>query len=240
NIYDDAGFFAGYSQLARSRHGLDGAPEWPAIQALLPPLAGARVVDLGCGFGWFARWARARGAAEVLGIDLSDRMLARARALTDDPGIAWRQADLETLALPPARFELAYSALAFHYLVDFARLAGMVHQALAPGGRFVFTIEHPVYMASTRPGWVAREDGDRAWPVDHYAEEGPRSTDWLAPGVIKQHRRLSTTVNALLAAGFALTGLDEWAPTPAQLAAQPALRDEMDRPMMLLVSARRG
>ena len=53
NIYDNAGFFAGYSQLRRSVDGLDGAPEWPTIRSMLPDLGGKRVVDLGCGFGWF-------------------------------------------------------------------------------------------------------------------------------------------------------------------------------------------
>lgn len=56
NIYDTPAFFAGYQQLPRAVHGLDGAPEWPALQALVPPLQGLRVVDL----GWFCRWARSR------------------------------------------------------------------------------------------------------------------------------------------------------------------------------------
>src|SRR5262249_42418522 len=71
NIYDDAGFFAGYSRLRRSVDGLDGAPEWPTLRAMLPDVAGKRVVDLGCGFGWFCRFAREAGAAQVLGLDVS-------------------------------------------------------------------------------------------------------------------------------------------------------------------------
>src|SRR5690348_15992116 len=116
NIYDRPDFFAGYSRLARSIRGLDGAPEWPAILALLPDLAGRRVVDLGCGFGWFARFARQHGAAHVLGLDLSENMIARARRDTDDPQIAYRIADLDELALPQAAFDFAYSALALHYI----------------------------------------------------------------------------------------------------------------------------
>ena len=58
NIYDDSGFFEGYSQLPRSVHGLAAAPEWPALRAHLPDMKGLRVLDLGCGFGWFCRWAR--------------------------------------------------------------------------------------------------------------------------------------------------------------------------------------
>jgi 2-polyprenyl-3-methyl-5-hydroxy-6-metoxy-1,4-benzoquinol methylase len=84
NIYDQEGFFAGYSQLPRSVHGLDGAPEWPTLRALLPDLNGLRVADLGCGFGWFCRYARQQGAASVLGLDVSEKMLARAKAETPD------------------------------------------------------------------------------------------------------------------------------------------------------------
>ncbi|MGE5152271.1 MAG: SAM-dependent methyltransferase, partial [Rhodospirillaceae bacterium] len=71
NIYDNAGFFAGYAQLRRSIDGLDGAPEWPTLKSMLPDVKGKRVVDLGCGFGWFCRWAREAGAISVLGLDVS-------------------------------------------------------------------------------------------------------------------------------------------------------------------------
>lgn len=239
NIYDTTEFFAGYSRLPRSQHGFDGAPEWPAIRALLPALTGRRIVDLGCGFGWFARWARAQGAAAVLGLDLSERMLAKAQAETADSAIRYERADLETLTLPPASFDLAYSSLAFHYIVDFSRLAKTVYAALTPGAPFIFTIEHPIFMASTAADWLTRADGRRSWPVDHYAIEGERRTDWLAPGVIKQHRMLSSTVNTLLDTGFTLRRLVEWAPTPEQLQAQPALQSELERPMILIVAAER-
>src|SRR5205823_5132289 len=105
NIYDTPEFFRGYSQLRRSIHGLDGAPEWPAIRALLPDLAGKRIVDLGCGFGWFARWARQQGAAHVLGLDVSHNMIDKAKADTQDAEIEYRIADLETLELPADSFD---------------------------------------------------------------------------------------------------------------------------------------
>ncbi len=89
------------------------------------------------------------------------------------------------------------------------------------------------------PGWIVDEDQNKHWPVDHYAIEGERRTNWLADGVIKYHRRLSTTVNALLEAGFDINSLEEWRPTSAQIEAMPALRDEVERPMLLIVSARR-
>src|SRR5690606_37352250 len=107
NIYDNPEFFSGYSQLPRQVHGLNGAPEWPAIQAMLPDLAGKRVVDLGCGFGWASRWMREQGAASVLALDLSDNMISRAKADTADPEIEYRKADIEIVELPAAAFDLA-------------------------------------------------------------------------------------------------------------------------------------
>lgn len=240
NIYDDPGFFAGYGGLARSIDGLDGAPEWPDIRAMLPDLTARRVVDLGCGFGWFARWARAHGAASVHGIDLSHNMIGRARADTADAGIAYEIADLETIVLPRAAYDFAYSSLALHYIADLGRLLATLHGALAAGGQFVFTTEHPIFMAPSRPGWVIDGAGRRTWPIDRYSDEGPRITDWLAPGVVKQHRTLGTTLNALVKAGFAIGHVEEWRPTPRQIAAAPALAEEVDRPMLLLVRAQRA
>lgn len=239
NIYDNPEFFAGYSQLPRQVHGLAGAPEWQAIRAMLPDLAGKRILDLGCGFGWFARWAKQRGAASVLAVDLSERMIARAKAETPDPSIEYRIADLTTLEIAEASFDFAYSALTFHYIEDFGRLVRTVHRSLVPCADFVFTIEHPIYMAAARPQWWSDADGRKTWPVNQYAIEGERRTDWLAKDVLKYHRTISTTLNTLIRTGFAIRHVGEFAPTAAQIAENPKLAEEVERPMMLLVSARR-
>src|SRR5690606_27210039 len=143
----------GYSQLPRQIHGLDGAPEWPAVRAMLPDLTGKRVADLGCRFGWASRWTRARGPAAVLGIDLSQNMIARAKRDTADEAIEYRIADIETLSLPKVAFDLIYSTLTFRYVADFASLIQMIHNTLVPGGDLVFTIEHPIFMAAAHPHW---------------------------------------------------------------------------------------
>lgn len=236
NIYDDPGFFAGYSRLSRSIHGLDGAAEWPAVRALLPDLEGKRVVDLGCGFGWFARWARERGAAHVSGFDLSENMIARAKADTRDSKVTYAIADLESLELPAASFDFAFSSLALHYIADLGRVLTSVRRALVPDSYFIFTIEHPIYMAPTNPGWLDK-DGRKTWPIDGYAEEGPRITNWFAEGVVKQHRTLGTTLNSLIQSGFAIRHVQEWSPTADEIAANPDLAEELVRPMMVLISA---
>lgn len=239
NIYDDEDFFAGYSRLPRSLHGLDGAPEWPALRALMPDLRGRAVLDLGCGFGWFCRWAREEGAARVLGIDVSEKMLARAKAETRDAAVTYARADMERLELPPASFDLAYSSLAFHYVAELDRLMAEVHRALVPGGSLVFSVEHPIYTAPADPRWLFDAAGRKVWPVEGYLEEGPRATDWLAKGVIKRHRTLASQINLLLRLGFTLRHIEEWGPTPEQIAATPVWADERRRPMFLLIAARR-
>lgn len=237
NIYDRPDFFAGYSQLERSVRGLDGAAEWPLIRSLLPDMAGLHVVDLGCGFGWFCRWAQARGAASVLGLDLSENMLARARADTANPSIHYDRMDLEHLALPDAAFEFAYSSLVFHYIQDLSRLFAAIHRGLKPGGGLVFSMEHPLLTAPTYPAWTQDAEGRRIWPLDGYGREGQRSVDWLAPGVVKFHRTLGNICNSLLRSGFVLTGLHEFSPDDSQIAERPEWDRERDRPPFLIIAA---
>ncbi len=242
NIYDNPVFFDGYRSLPRSVQGLSGAPEWPALRALLPPIEGTRILDLGCGMGWFCRWAAEQGAAEVLGIDLSSNMLERAREMGGPDTIVYRQADLDELTLETASRELVYSSLAFHYLRNLPRLWTEVAAALVPGGRFVFSVEHPMFTAPVAPagdGWLQLADGRNAWPIDSYLIEGPRSRTWFTPGVIKQHRTTATYVNTLVTCGFDILELVEWGPSDEELAARPELAEERDRPTFMLVSARK-
>jgi ubiquinone/menaquinone biosynthesis C-methylase UbiE len=239
NIYDHAEFFERYSRLRRSVEGLDGAPEWPALRALLPDLRGLTVLDLGCGFGWFCRWARQQGAAHVVGIDVSERMLARARATTQDAAITYTKADMEHLQLPLASFHVAYSSLALHYIAHLHELLSAMYWSLIPGGRLVFSVEHPIFTAPADPNWSLNAAGRKTWPLDGYLDEGPRSTDWLVTGVIKHHRTLATYLNMLLRLEFAIAHVKEWGPTEEQIAVQSELADERQRPPFLLVAAQR-
>jgi ubiquinone/menaquinone biosynthesis C-methylase UbiE len=239
NIYDNPEFFQVYSQMRRSVQGLDGAAEWPALRPMLPALRGKRILDLGCGFGWFARWAREQGSGPVQAIDVSEKMLQRAREMTADEGIAYQRVDLEEVELPAASFDLAFSSLALHYIESLERLLVSVQSALVPDGWFVFSMEHPVYTAPRHQGWVEYE-GQQSWVLNSYLTEGARATDWLAKGVIKQHRTLATMFNLLLRSGFTVTHLEEWGPAEEQIAASPEMARERERPMLLLVAARRG
>ena len=239
NIYDDPKFFEGYSGLPRSESGLGAVYEWPAFQRLLPAsVQGLRILDLGCGFGYFAREARARGARHVTGVDLSERMLAAARASTDDDGILYVHAALEEYVPEADAFDLVVSTLALHYVADYRGLIRKVAACLVDGGRFVFSVEHPIFTAHGSADWYYGAQGERLhWPVDRYRDEGERRTNWFVDGVVKYHRTIETYVNELLQAGLCLARLEEPEAEVAQLTQHPEWREERRRPPFLLMAA---
>jgi len=241
NIYDDPDFFAGYSKLPRSERGLGIVYEWAAFQRLLPvSLADKRVLDLGCGLGYFAREARERGARQVVGVDLSERMLDAARRRTTDPGIVYVRDSLEAFSAEPAAFDLVVSSLALHYIADYAGLVRRIATWLAPGGRLAFSVEHPIFTADGTSDWYKGPDGAALhWPVDRYRDEGERRTRWFVDGVVKYHRTVETYVNALLDAGLRLVRLEEPEAEAALLAEKPEWQQERRRPPFLLLAADR-
>ena len=206
NIYDDPAFFAAYEELRVSGSGLNEVLEQPALWSMLPnSLLGLHIIDLGCGFGNFARKARKAGAGLVVGIDCSQRMLARARELTNDPFIQYHRMSFEKIDIEDNIFEIAVCSLALHYVSDYRSLVRRIARIVRKGGRFVFSVEHPICTAVAAQQWICNDAGDpQFWPIDEYRSEGPRSTRWFVENVIKYHRTVETYVNELLDAGFRL------------------------------------
>ncbi|MGF9910858.1 class I SAM-dependent methyltransferase [Brevibacillus porteri] len=237
NKYDEQGFFTKYSQMARSVEGLNAAGEWHAFRELLPSLRGKKVLDLGCGFGWHCRYAREQQARSVVGVDLSEKMLARARETTTDPTIEYLRLPIEDIDFASEEFDVVISSLAIHYVERFDLLCQRVYHCLAPGGSFVFSVEHPVFTALAEQDWHYGPQGERLhWPVDNYQQEGIRQTTFLDHEVVKYHRTFSSYMNDLLAAGFHLTKVAEPGP-PEEMLDIPGMRDEIRRPIFLLIAA---
>lgn len=237
NRYDDPEFFERYSSMARSVEGLRGAGEWHALKRMLPPFDGKRVLDLGCGFGWHCAYAAEHGASCVVGIDISEKMIAGARERNARPGVEYLTMPIEDYGFPAGAFDIVLSSLAFHYLESFGDVCRKVHRTLTTGGSFVFSVEHPVFTACGTEEWHLDADGNRLhWPVDGYFTEGRRETIFLGETVPKYHRTLTTYIGELLDHGFGITGVVEPEPDPSMLDI-PGMRDELRRPMMMMVSA---
>lgn len=238
NKYDEPEFFRRYSEMPRSQGGLEAAGEWHELRRLLPGMHGKRVLDLGCGYGWHCRYAADAGAAEVVGVDLSERMLERARADTPQPNVRYVRSAIEDIDFPDGSFDVVLSSLAFHYLVDMPAVCRTVAACLAAGGDFVFSIEHPVFTAEGSQDWYRdAEGGILHWPVDDYFREEPRNAVFLGTPVVKHHKTLTTIVGAVLDAGLRVQRLVEPAPPAELLDSHPDMRHEFRRPMMLLIAA---
>jgi SAM-dependent methyltransferase len=239
NVYDDAEFFAGYSRLERFGEEWGAAFEHADFVALLPNPSGLRVLDLGCGAGQLSLYLAHHGAAEVVGVDVSETMLELARSERAGDRITYIRESMESLRLPQGRFDLVVSSLAFHYVEDYASLMGRIAAWLTPGGHLVYSTEHPVFTArASDDGWVRNPSGDpQAWAIDRYAIEGRREEHWFRPGVVKFHRTVSTLLTGLLDAGLSIERVVEPSPTDAALKDHPNWEYELKRPTFLLIRA---
>lgn len=238
NKYDNDHFFNQYSHMSRSVEGLKGAGEWHVLKQMLPDFQGKRLLDLGCGFGWHSQYAIENGAAEALGIDLSEKMLNEARKKNNSPKIEYKCMAIEDFDFMPDTYDVVISSLTFHYLESFGDICRNIHRCLTPGGSFIFSVEHPIFTAYGNQDWHYDQEGNRLhWPVDRYFSEGLRKATFLGEDVIKYHKTLTTYVNGLIQAGFEITGVVEPEPDEALLDTITGMRDELRRPMMLIVSA---
>lgn len=211
------------------------------LLALLPAVDGRRVLDLGCGAGQLAHYLAAIGATDVVGADVSDRMLALAASQWAHPRVTYCRGAIEEVTFPLERFDLVVSSLAMHYVEDYRELIRRIAGWLAPCGILVYSTEHPVFTARLPShGWALDEAGRRTrWCLDRYADEGGREEAWFVPGVRKVHRTFATLINGLLDAGLVVERVVEPVPSEQWLHEHPLARDERRRPMFLLVRARK-
>lgn len=132
---------------------------WHALRELTP-LAGMRILDLGCGAGWAVRMMLARGAERAVGLDFSATALGLARRHT--PGAGWVHADGTTLPFADASFDRVYSHGSMEHFPDVRRGFAEVHRVLRPGGlavtvvpNFYVRTEQPLEFRATAGGWRA-------------------------------------------------------------------------------------
>ena len=239
NVYDNPDFFAGYRNLRENLVALHENVIQPMVPVIVPNAAQKRVVDLGCGEGFYCRLARDQGATHVLGVDPSEKMLAVARERAGGDGIEYVQAFAEDAQVELGSVDLVVTILALHYVEDFIGVVGSVWNWLKRPGEFVMIVEHPVATApNPGEGYTTDEGGvEQAWLLTVYFHEGAREVEWYIPGVIKYHRRIDTMLNALIGQGFVIEQVLEPTPSPQAVAEHPRSLGDSIRPSVLGVRA---
>ena len=242
NIYDNETFFEGYRGIRKKESNANDLFEIPTLMSLLPDLKGKKILDLGCGFGEHCKEYVNKGAERVVGIDISEKMLKIAQKENADPKIEDMRMPMADLGVITEKFDLAHSALAFHYVEDFAGVLKKIYALLNPGGLFVFSQENPINTCYSDgfPRWTRDENGNKLYVnLANYAVEGERESTWFVEGVKKYHRTFSTVVNSLADAGFIIEKMVEPKPTEELLKKYPEHADLFHKPDFLVVRARK-
>ncbi|MGL4373991.1 MAG: methyltransferase domain-containing protein, partial [Turicibacter sp.] len=137
-------------------------------------------------------------------------------------------------------FEVVISSLAVHYVKDFDKLCQKIYNCMVSGGDFIFSVEHPVFTANASQDWIYNEGGEILhWPIDHYQSEGIRATNFLNEEVIKYHRTCASYLNTLIKTGFRIQEISEPIPSQEMLADHAYMKNELRRPMFLMIRAKK-
>jgi SAM-dependent methyltransferase len=180
---------------------------------LLGDVDGRRVVEIGCGSAPCARWLRSAGA-DVVALDLSAGMLARAAGLNRTTGIdvPLLQADAPALPLQDESADLACSAFGgLPFVTDAGAVFAEVARVLRPGGRFVASVNHPMRW----PFPDSPDPGDLRVVSSYFDRTAYVETDDDGRTLyVEHHRTIGDWVRAVVGAGLVLTDLlePEWTP----------------------------
>ncbi|WP_040777348.1 class I SAM-dependent methyltransferase [Nocardia pneumoniae] len=175
---------------------------------LLGDVAGKVVLEIGCGSAPCSRWLAGQGARPV-GLDLSHGMLERGQAVMarGGPRVPLVQADAEALPFADASFDLACSAFgAVPFVADSALVMREVARVLRPGGRWVFSVNHPMR-------WIFPDDPGPAGltATIPYFDRTPyvEVDDAGVPTYVEHHRTIGDRVREIVAAGLVVEDIVE-------------------------------
>jgi SAM-dependent methyltransferase len=199
--------------------------ERPAIERMIGDVAGARVLDLGCGSGPYSIWLAERGA-NVSGMDLSHTMisLARERALARKVQADFRVADIrDPLPFGEAEFDLVITATALHYVEDLDATMKEAARVLKPGARLIASVLHPMSTALFPLDGSEEVEGPDPWEGWYFGSPiRSIETPWLAFGDVSKegrrirchHHTISDYFSSVSSANLSITDLSEPRPTP--------------------------
>ena len=184
--------------------------EQPIFRELLGSVRGQDILDLGCGEAEFGKELLEKGARSYVGLEASEKMANLAEKRLAGLNGEVRCTTIEAYDFKANTFDLAISQLALHYIEDLTETFRKVHRALRPGGRLVFSVEHPIITSSSQSLQISERR--TAWLVDDYFKTGARVYAWMGSDVIKYHRTVEDLFSSLQAVGLTVESLRESKP----------------------------
>ena len=242
NIYDDQTFFDGYKKLRENLSAPNVIVEKPALFSLCPDFTDKFVLDLGCGYGENCKEISSLGAKDVVGIDISEKMLAVANKENKCDNVSFLQMSMNDTAGLDQKFDVILSSLAVHYIEDFEKLLKNIYRLLNCGGLFIFSQEHPLTTALKKENYWSRDDDGNIlhYNLTDYSLLGERKTSWIVDNVIKYHRSFSSILNSLISTGFVIEKVLEPLPSEKTMDMYPSYKKYYHKPDFLLIKARKN
>lgn len=200
--------------------------ERPAVVSLLPLLAGKKVLDVGCGSGWYAEYLLNQGA-EVTAFDLNAEFVE----MTAQRAKYKAEVHQGDLSKPldfaqDGEFDLVLCPLVMHYLKDWQPAFREFHRILKPNGTLVFSTHHPFN------DW-------KLFDTESYFDVELLEDEWEGVGKVSYYRRPLTVISQDLAStGFLIERLYEPQPTEDFRTVNPEKYDLLSKnPWFLVIRA---
>ena len=180
---------------------------------LFPDLNGKAVFEMGCGSGHSLKWCAEHGAKELYGLDISEQQLNTAKKLLKDSGHSctlFHQPMEDNNNIPQNYFDVVYSIYAIGWTTDLEKTIKNAASYLKQGGVYIFSWDHP-FLHCVDLESVAISGGNRTIATEeriifsgNYLEEDYYTFEKYGNPLTLQNRKLSTYINALANAGFAV------------------------------------
>lgn len=196
-----------WNTVAGHFNGIDALPSFgPFAQTdeelhLFEAIQDKKVLDIGCGSGHSLAYMNAQGAAELWGVDFSEKQIDTAKETLKGLLANLHCAPMEEdINLPKDYFDIVYSIYAIGWTIDLKSTFNLIYSYLKPGGYFLFSWDHPLYAhLQSEKGFLSLKGSYQEEGMTRY--ESFKGED--APVVIPQHK-FSTYLNALIQSGFTI------------------------------------
>lgn len=220
----------------------------PPLLAMLGSVRGVRVLDVGCGNGYLTRQLKRRGASRAVGVDasLASIRIARRHEAARPTGAEFVLGDATRIRqFAPRSFDRIVANMA---IMDIRNAAGTLREMarlLTPGGRLVFSINHPCFDIDDRSLWLVEHHPYRtavARKVEGYRRERPVRVPWKISEsemayTTSYHRTLATYSRYLYEAGLGIVRMVEPTPKPEMLRKSSQGRFVAEIPLHLIIEA---